>query len=158
MSVRSHNTTVIAFFLFSMAILNLLTACEQVASVTVQIAPTLTKNPTQLSIDTPTPPATQTPMDTLMFTPTKPPTNMPMPVATVSDLLSYRATPAWHSPTSGICARLEGDIATFTIRPDIPDPRCVGVRPEQKVRVINRRAETLHVVIGLFEVDIEPYL
>ena len=72
------------------------------------------------------------------------------------ELPPYRATPAAQSPAAGICGYLDGDIVTITIYPDIPDPRCVEVRAEQKLRVINRRAELLHVAIGTFEADIPP--
>jgi hypothetical protein len=51
---------------------------------------------------------------------------------------------------------MEGDLVTATIYPDIPDPRCIEARPEQRLKVINRTSETLNVVIGNFQADIEP--
>jgi hypothetical protein len=81
-------------------------------------------------------------------------TSAPTDTAPVSP--PYFATPAAQSPASGICGGFDGEVIPITIRPDIPDPRCVEVRPDQKLRVINGTAGVLHVVIGLFEVDIEP--
>ena len=78
------------------------------------------------------------------------------PVQTTSDLRPYRATPVAQSPASGICGGLAGDVISFTIYSDIPDPRCAEVRAAQKIRVVNRTEEKLHVTIGRFEVDIEP--
>jgi hypothetical protein len=75
---------------------------------------------------------------------------------TTPNLLTYRATPAAQSPAAGICAGFEVEIVTLTIYPDIPDPRCVEVTSGQKLRVINRRTEVLHVAIGTFEADILP--
>ena len=66
------------------------------------------------------------------------------------------ATPAAMQPAAGICAEFEGDIVTMTINPDIPDPRCIHIRPEQKLTVINHRMETLRVRIGSLETTILP--
>ena len=66
------------------------------------------------------------------------------------------ATPAAMQPAAGICAEVEGELVTMTINPDIPDPRCITIRPEQKLTVVNHRTETLRVRIGLFETTILP--
>jgi hypothetical protein len=66
------------------------------------------------------------------------------------------ATPAAMQPAAGICAEFEGDIVTMTINPDIPDPRCIDIRPEQKLAVVNHRSETLRVRIGSLETTILP--
>lgn len=66
------------------------------------------------------------------------------------------ATPAAVQPAAGICAEFEGEIVIMTINPDIPDPRCIKVRPAQKLTVINHRGETLQVRIGPFETTILP--
>ena len=75
---------------------------------------------------------------------------------TVTDVPAYRATPVVESPAAGICGAWEGDVVTFTIRPDIPDPRCGEARPGQVLRVVNGREEVIRASIGLFAVDIEP--
>jgi hypothetical protein len=51
---------------------------------------------------------------------------------------------------------LDGETVTFTIYPDIPDPRCLEVNPDQRLRVINQRGELLHFVIGPFEAEVAP--
>lgn len=66
------------------------------------------------------------------------------------------STPAAMQPAAGICAEFEGDIVTMTINPDIPDPRCIQVRPAQKLVVVNHRGEVLQVRIGPFETTIQP--
>ena len=66
------------------------------------------------------------------------------------------ATPAAMQPAAGICAEFEEEMVTMTINPDIPDPRCINIRPEQKLTVVNHRIETLRVRIGPFETTILP--
>ena len=66
------------------------------------------------------------------------------------------ATPVAHSPAAGICARFEGQIVTITIRPDIPDPRCAFIRPDQILEVVNNRGETLQVKIGHLQAELSP--
>ncbi|MGD8455909.1 MAG: hypothetical protein PVF83_05955 [Anaerolineales bacterium] len=73
---------------------------------------------------------------------------------TPPDLETYRATPIAESPAAGICGKLDSEIVTITIYPDIPDPRCMEVTWEQKLRVVNRRGEVLQVSIGRFEAEI----
>lgn len=86
----------------------------------------------------------------------KPTTLTRVPIVSESDSSSYRATPYSQSPTAGICGSMEGDIVTITIYTEIPDPRCVEAKPEQKLKVVNRTTGQLQVVIGLYQVDIEP--
>jgi len=64
------------------------------------------------------------------------------------------ATPAAQSPAAGICAEFEGELVTITINPDIPDPRCARVRPDQKLAVVNQRGEAIQVRIGHFEASL----
>ncbi len=58
------------------------------------------------------------------------------------------STPAADSPASGICAEFDGEKVTITIHPDIPDPRCTIIRPEQILEVVNQRGEDITVRIG----------
>jgi hypothetical protein len=82
----------------------------------------------------------------------RPPEATPEPApASVSPVL---ATPAAQSPAAGICAEFDGENVTITINPDIPDPRCVSIRPDQKLMVVNHRGEPIQVRIGNFEVSL----
>lgn len=66
------------------------------------------------------------------------------------------ATPVADSPAAGICVEHEGDLVSVTIYPDIPDPRCSYVSPDQHLRVINERGETLQVTLARLVVEIAP--
>ena len=66
------------------------------------------------------------------------------------------ATPYAQEPAAGICGNFEGEMVTVTLNPDIPDPRCSKVRPEQKLTVINQTQNTLQVSIGSFTTSLEP--
>jgi hypothetical protein len=66
------------------------------------------------------------------------------------------ATSVASQPAAGICGESEGTVVTMTINPDIPDPRCLVVRPDQKLRVINRRDETLEISLGQLSATLEP--
>ena len=44
----------------------------------------------------------------------------------------------------------------MAINPDIPDPRCVVVHPEQQLRVVNRRGEILEISLGESTATLEP--
>ena len=84
---------------------------------------------------------------------------LPMPTAQEvvdTDVPPYRATPVAQSPASGICGTAPGDVVTFTIRPDVPDPRCAAALSGQTLRVVNGREEVIQVRIGLFEAQVEP--
>jgi len=66
------------------------------------------------------------------------------------------ATPESQSPASGICAEPESEWVVVTIRPDIPDPRCVIIQPDQMLKVVNGLPETVKVSIAKMEATIEP--
>lgn len=65
-------------------------------------------------------------------------------------------TPVADSPAAGTCGESQGEIVTMTIRPDIPDPRCLIVQSDQRLRVVNGRQETLAVSLGRLSASIEP--
>lgn len=69
---------------------------------------------------------------------------------------SYLATPMSMEPAAGICGGTEAALLEVTIYPDIPDPRCAVIRPDQRLAVTNATSVTLQVTIGLFEATIEP--
>lgn len=66
------------------------------------------------------------------------------------------ATPYAQEPAAGICAEFEGPLVSVLLRPDIPDPRCVRVKPDQYLRVRNEADQTLQVSIGRFQAELDP--
>ena len=52
--------------------------------------------------------------------------------------------------------RNRGAEVTITIYPDIPDPRCAIVRPEQRLRIVNSTAIPLQVSLASFQAEIGP--
>lgn len=66
------------------------------------------------------------------------------------------ATPVALQPAAGICGQSQGSVVTMTINPDIPDPRCVVVRPDQQLRVVNGRSETLEISLGQLSATLQP--
>ncbi len=69
---------------------------------------------------------------------------------------SYRATPVADSPAAGICASFEGDQVEVQIYPDLPDPRCVKVRANQKLTLHNQTSKPVEFTLGQFNARIEP--
>ena len=59
-----------------------------------------------------------------------------------------KATPYADSPAAGLCAEFEGEVVTMTINPDMPDPRCVIVKPDQRLRVVNNLESEIEVSLG----------
>lgn len=66
------------------------------------------------------------------------------------------ATPISQEPAAGICGGFEGDLVVITIYPDIPDPRCAIIKPNQMLKVVNSRQETLQVSIANMTTTIDP--
>lgn len=66
------------------------------------------------------------------------------------------ATPVSEFPAAGICPEAEGSIVTMTIRPDIPDPRCMIVQTDQRLRVVNEREITIDVGLGRLTATLDP--
>ncbi len=104
------------------------------------------------------PAATVTPEPLPMSTPaaTQTPDALPAPTERAATAHPSLATPVSDSPAAGICGGSEGPILTVTIYPDIPDPRCAIVRPDQQLRVVNRRAEVLQVSLAGLTASLEP--
>lgn len=40
-------------------------------------------------------------------------------------------------PAAGACGRTAGSVVTVYVDPDVPEPRCTEVRPDQRLRVVN---------------------
>jgi hypothetical protein len=67
-----------------------------------------------------------------------------------------RAPATADTPAAGICAAAPASLAVMTINPDVPDPRCLQVTPEQRLRLRNQTTETVRVQLGLFDVTLAP--
>ena len=80
----------------------------------------------------------------------------PTPTMAITTQSHSLATPYAMQPAAGICAIFEGDIVEVTLNADVPDPRCSKVRPDQKLRVINKTQNTLEVSIGSFTTSLQP--
>ena len=82
--------------------------------------------------------------------------NPPSPAATAD---TYRATPEADSPAAGICASFKEETVRIEIRawPDgVPDPRCVEVRAEQKLLLVNSAPEPIEFTLGRFHEILSP--
>jgi len=66
------------------------------------------------------------------------------------------ATPYAQSPAAGICASFEGEMVVVSIYPDIPDPRCIKVRADQQLTVVNRTQNNLEVSLGIYKASLTP--
>jgi hypothetical protein len=67
-----------------------------------------------------------------------------------------KATPYADTPAAGICAEFEGEIVTMTINPDMPDPRCIIVKPDQRLRVVNNLESEIQASLGSLSSSIVP--
>lgn len=85
-----------------------------------------------------------------------PTTETPLPTIAPTAQTQSLATPYAMQPAAGICASFEGEIVEVTLNTDMPDPRCSEVRPDQKLRVINKTQNKLEVSIGSFTASLEP--
>jgi hypothetical protein len=61
-----------------------------------------------------------------------------------------RATPYALEPAAGICGEPAGEEAVMTLEPGIPDPRCMIVTADQRLRVINRTGADVEISLGPF--------
>jgi hypothetical protein len=65
-----------------------------------------------------------------------------------------RATPNSLEPAAGICTQAEGDEAVMRLEPGIPDPRCMIVRGDQRLRVLNHTGGDVAIAIGPFSLPL----
>lgn len=66
------------------------------------------------------------------------------------------ATPYAQEPAAGICSEIEGSLVSVSLRPDVPDPRCVRVKPDQHLNLKNETDQTLQVSLGRFQAELDP--
>lgn len=64
--------------------------------------------------------------------------------------------PDAEAPAAGICAESSGDVATITINPDVPDPRCLKVVATQRIKIVNGTEESIEIELGRFDASLEP--
>jgi hypothetical protein len=81
---------------------------------------------------------------------------VPTPTIFIPTPTYFLATPYAQSPAAGICASFEGEMVKVTLYADIPDPRCIKVRPDQKLLVVNNSHNVLQISIGEFSASLEP--
>lgn len=67
-----------------------------------------------------------------------------------------KATPYADSPAAGICAEFEGEVVTMTVSPGMPDPRCVIVKPDQRLHVVNNLETEVTAALGNLTTYIAP--
>jgi hypothetical protein len=70
-----------------------------------------------------------------------------------------KGLPSAPQPVAGICAAFEEETVRVEIqaRPDnVPDPRCIRVRADQKLTISNRSGEPIEFHLGKFHAVIEP--
>ncbi len=59
------------------------------------------------------------------------------------------APPSFTGPgAAGICLSPKGAIATVTLETDVPNPRCLSVSGQQRLRVLNNFREDMTVQLG----------
>ena len=77
-----------------------------------------------------------------------PVTPVPSPTAQV---MAAPATPYASSPAAGVCGGpADGQTAKIEIWPDMPDPRCLLLSPEQYLQVTNHTDTSLQYRLGHF--------
>ena len=81
---------------------------------------------------------------------------VPTPTIFIPTPTYLLATPYAQSPAAGICASFEGGTVVVNIYADIPDPRCVKVRADQRLSVVNQTQNTLEISLGIYQASLAP--
>ena len=80
---------------------------------------------------------------------------IPIPSPTLQ-VMAVPATPYANSPAAGICGGpSEGQTAKIEIWPDMPNPRCLQLSPEQYLQVTNHTDTSLQYRLGHFSGELE---
>jgi hypothetical protein len=66
------------------------------------------------------------------------------------------ATPYAQQPAAGICGQAEGQMVEINLEPGIPNPRCVQVRPDQTLVVINNTGQFVAIGLGSERTGLGP--
>lgn len=80
----------------------------------------------------------------------------PLAVSGDTDTTQPLATPHSQEPAAGICGEFEGSLVSISLRPDVPDPRCVRVKPVQYLSIKNETDQRLQVSIAHFRAELDP--
>jgi len=83
------------------------------------------------------------------------PTPLPRLLETPAGSLPLE-TPVSDLPAAGICDLQSGDVATFHLAIDVPQPRCGKVLPTQRLRVINDTPATVTVTFAGVVYELPP--
>jgi hypothetical protein len=132
-----------SYFVFMLIFTLLLSSCY---------LPTSTISSTAMDI----PPAADSPTTEIVKLPDEPVKPGIQATLTPIKVPFTLATPFSQEPASGICGMAEGEWVRMTIYTDIPDPRCVKVKPEQKLTVVNQTKGRINVSLGLFQSYLDP--
>lgn len=121
------------------------------------VGPQTTDTPAPIPV-TPTPlPASPTPPTPSPAAPTTTPEpETPTPQGGETASPACLVTPVAEQPAAGICVTSEEETITLHIHPDIPDPRCAQVRPDQGLRVINHLDQAIQVSLACHQMEIRP--
>jgi hypothetical protein len=60
------------------------------------------------------------------------------------------------TPAAGICASPTEPVVTIHFLEGIPDPRCTVLRPDQRIRFINRLTEPVTLTLGRYSATAAP--
>jgi hypothetical protein len=66
------------------------------------------------------------------------------------------APPDADRPAVGSCAEAQGAEAVVSLNPDFPDPRCLIVNPDQRLRIVSRLDGEVQVALGSVSVIVGP--
>ena len=83
-------------------------------------------------------------------------TEVPSPTIFITTPTYLLATPYAQSPAAGICASFDGDTVVVNLYADIPDPRCIKVRGDQRLSVVNQTQNTLEISLGIYKASLAP--
>ena len=82
-----------------------------------------------------------------------------VPIVVSAEPTSEAASPApadAATPAGGICAEAQGAEAVVSFNPGFPDPTCLIVTPDQRLRLVNRLDEPVAVSLGSVSAILEP--
>jgi hypothetical protein len=66
------------------------------------------------------------------------------------------APPDAEEPAAASCAEAQGTEAVISFNPTFPDPRCIIVGADQRLRIVNRLNKEIRVELGAVSVIVGP--
>ena len=70
------------------------------------------------------------------------------PTTTTATTSAVLAPADTQTPAAGTCLPADGPVATVTLSPDVPQPRCVVVKPEQRLDLVNPGQTAVTATLG----------